>query len=248
MLKDLFFELYKVWGASLTYLLLLFAYILFPILLWLIIKGFLGYKANPKKSLIQIFTAFLFGILLIPSVSAGINLYGHLNKNEKLQELSINITPLSWQKGVYYIQLGNSKQGAEAIKDYENAYQLIGSYKYQCWNFMPIANYYSTGNYDTAIIIANNHGNYHVAANCYIMKNDYQNALKSINKAIERYPNSPTLYAKRGFIYNNLGEHKAAENDLKTALNKCSDKEREKVSEVYKNWKNAELKRLSKRG
>lgn len=245
MIKDLFFEVYKYSGGTLTYLLLLFAYIVFGIVMYFVISGLFKYKSNPVGSIVRIFGAIFLGVLLcIPSISAGINFYGYMTLNEKVQELSIKITPIKWQKGVYYIQLGDLKKGKEVFEYYNKAYSLIGSYKYKCWNALPLGHYYFIGDYDTALKIAEPNNNYIIAANCYIMKDDYQKALVSINNAIDKNPKSALLYAKRGFICNKLGQKELAEVDLKMALQLGKDKER--ILQTYNGWKNYEIKRLAK--
>lgn len=242
MIKDLFFELYNISGMTLTYLFLLFAYIVSLVILWIIIRGIIKSNINPVK----ISLAIILGILLcLPSISAGINLYGYMNMNEKLQKLSIKITPIKWQKGVYYIRLGDLKKGKDFLEYYDKAYSLIGSYKYKCWNALPLGHYYFIGDYDTALKIAEPNNNYIMAANCYIMKDDYQRALGSMNNAIDRFPNNGFLYAKRGFICNKLGQKELAEVDLKMALQLGRDKKR--ILQTYNDWKNYELKRLAEK-
>ncbi len=242
MIKDLFFEVYKYSGGTFTYLLLLFAYIVSLIILFIIIRGIMKSRVNP----LQIIILVILGILLcIPSISAGINLYGYITGNEKLLELSIKITPIKWQKGVYYIQLGELKKGKEVFECYKKAYDLIGSYKYKCWYALPSVYYYNIQDYDTVLQIAEPNNGYIMATNCYIMKDDYQKALASINNAIEKSPKSGILYAKRGFICNKLGQKELAEVDLKMALQLEKDKKR--ILQTYNDWKNYELKRLAEK-
>lgn len=248
MLKDLFFDIYKDFGGSLDYLLFIFAYIIIGIVVYSVISGIVKYKSNPAKSLILIFASVFLGILLcLPSISAGISLHGESTRNEKLQELSIAVTPISWQKGVYYLRIGgNYKKGKEALKYYDKAYELIGSYKYKCWRVAPLAHYYFLKDYDKALQIAELHHEYSLAASCYIMKNDYQKALNCINDAIDKKPNNGFLYAKRGFICNKLGQKELAEADLKMALK--LGKENEKLIKAYYNdWKSYELNSLAER-
>lgn len=242
MIKNLFFDVYKWSGGTLTYLLLIFAFIVSLIILYIIIRGIMKSRINP----VQIAAVIILGILLcIPSISAGINLYGFMTRNEKAQQLSIAVTPISWQKGVYYLQLGNSKAGKNAVEYYEKAYKHIGSYKYKCWAAIPLVNYYFVKDYDTALEIAELNNEYATAANCYIMKDDYKNALISINNAIDKNPKNALLYAKRGFICNKLGQKELAEVDLKMALQLSNKKEQ--ILQTYNDWKNYELKRLTEK-
>lgn len=246
MIKDLFFEVYKWSGGTMTYLLLLFAYIVFGIVMYFVISGVFKYKTNPVGSIVRICGAIFLGVLLcIPSISAGINLYGYMTRNEKLQKLSIKITPIKWQKGVYYIQLGDAQKGKDVLPYYNKAYDLIGSYKYKCWSAIPLVHYYFLKDYDTALEIAELHKISTTAADCYIMKGDYQKALNCINDAIDKKPNSAVLYAKRGFICNKLGQKDLAETDLKMALKLSKDKE--KIRKIYNDWTNYELNRLAEK-
>ncbi len=108
MIKDLFFEVYKYSGGTFTYLLLLFAYIVSLIILFIIIRGIMKSRVNP----LQILTLVVLGILLcIPSISAGINLYGYITGNEKLLKLSIKITPIKWQKRCLLYSAWRVKKG-----------------------------------------------------------------------------------------------------------------------------------------
>lgn len=242
MIKDLFFEVYGWSGGTLTYMLLFFAYLVSLIILFIIIRGIVKSKINP----VQIITMFVLGILLcIPSISAGINLYGYMTMNEKAQKLSIAVTPIKWQKGVYYLQLGNSKLGNDAVEYYKEAYKYIGSYKYKCWAAIPLVTYYFVKDYDTALQIAELNNVYAIAADCYIMKDNYPKALDCINNAIDEKPKNALLYAKRGFICNKLAQKELAEVDLKMALQLSNDKE--KILQTYNDWKNYELKRLAEK-
>lgn len=246
MIKDLFFEVYKYSGGTLTYLLLLFAYIVFGIVMYFVISGLFKYKSNPVGSIVRIFGAIFLGVLLcIPSISAGINSFGYMTQNAKLQELSIKITPIKWQKGVYYIQLGGFKKGKDIFEYYNKAYDLIGSYKYKCWYGLPLGHYYIAEDYDKVLEIAEFNNDYIIAANCYTLKEDYQKALASINNAIDKFPKSGILYAKRGFICNKLAQKELAAADLKMALQ--LGKNKNQMLQTYNDWKNYELKRLAEK-
>ncbi len=161
MLKDLFFNIYAYMGGSLTFLFLLFTFITLPILVWVIIDGIIKYKKECRKfTIIKTFLTVVLGfVLLLPAIADFVNLYGTLFQNKDAQCLAVKLAPIPWQKGVYYIKIGNSTYTEDSIEYYTKAYELIGSYKYKCWGGIPLLKYYRYGLLDIAAEIAESTNN-----------------------------------------------------------------------------------------
>jgi Flp pilus assembly protein TadD len=70
----------------------------------------------------------------------------------------------------------------------------------------------------------------------YIMKNDFNSALVSVNKQLAKNPKSWEALAIRANIYKNLGYQNMATVDYNEALSLCqNEKSRNLVNEYYQN-------------
>ena len=144
------------------------------------------------------------------------------NKKEFLtnEEIAAKLSVFPSQKGFIYLNIAreyNLNDFQNAKKYYDKAYKALGSYKSQEW-LIPMVTYYSWGDFDKAIEIAEVHRNYGLIAQCYIMKNDYNKALETINKELSIKPNNPWVLVTRANIYRNLGNSDKAAKDYQSVL------------------------------
>lgn len=160
------------------------------------------------------------------------------NKNEflKNEEIAAKLSVFPSQKGFIYLNIAreyNLNDFQNAKKYYDKAYKALGSYKSQEW-LIPMVTYYSWGDFDKAIEIAEVHRNYGLIAQCYIMKKDYNKALEVINRSIEVNPKNTFCYMLRANIHQNLGNETKALNNYNVAMKKATNpKEQERYTQMY---------------
>ncbi|MBO5737846.1 hypothetical protein J6R97_00740 [bacterium] len=256
MLKDLFFYIwYDEMGSG---------WLLLTIILFLFSMSFLIYKLARIKSTNSQFCKKHFiclGIIIticyqiipvsIDFIANAISV-SNINKAIKFEKVAIKTSMIPWQKGGYYCKLANlyllNKDYNEMYNTYDTAYKYLKSYKCPCWGISYLS-FYTKGDYDTAIEIAKNWrvGNapFQFIANCYLMKNDIQNAELYINKAIQQrefYLN----YAAKAYILKITGKKSESITYYKKAIDLCrNEKEKNRVKRTYENFVENENIRLA---
>ena len=177
-----------------------------------------------------------------------------IKKAIQIENVAIKLSIISWQKGGYYCKLATlyllNKDYNEMYNTYDIAYKYLKSYKYPCWGLSYLS-FYTKGDYDIAIEIAKNwkagDTPYQFIANCYLMKNDIQNAELYINKAIlqkETFVNCAT----KAYILKRTGKKLESIAFYKKAINLCkNEKEKNNAKNIYENFVEFENNRLALR-
>jgi tetratricopeptide (TPR) repeat protein len=213
---------------------------LFIILSFVLLIVSLVFGIKTKKKYWIIFMLFsLFGIYqIVPhfyevkAVSA--NSDSELVKN---YEKAIKTSVFPMQKAMLYSNLAHfysDKDLSLCLEYYKKTYEYTKNYKSKDIWVPAILPYYFSGDFDKVIEINEALDMNMFKPKAYIMKNDFENALVSVNKQLQRQPKSWEALAVRANIYKNLGYKTEAIQDYNKALSLCTNS-RDKVDKYYQN-------------
>lgn len=135
------------------------------------------------------------------------------------------------QKSALYGELGQiymtMGEGEKAIKSFEKAYKINGSYvpsknfaTSSIWSVFAGMLYTASGNYEEVYKIANETNIYRLGLVAAVFAKDYNKAIGYSNLDIANLKNSSD-YAKRAYIYKKLKKEKLAQDSMKMAISLC---------------------------
>lgn len=135
------------------------------------------------------------------------------------------------QKSALYGELGQiymtNGEGEKAIKSFEKAYKINGSYvpsknfaTSSIWPVFAGMLYTASGNYEEVYKIANETKVYRLGLVAAVSAKDYKKAIGYSNLDIANLKNSSD-YAKRAYIYKKLKKEKYAQDNMKMAIALC---------------------------
>ena len=239
----------------------LITYLLFICFIGVLVYGLKKYRKERRKGCIFVTAIVCLPLIYFVQQAAIFSLFfsnmcsfaqGDLKKAAVYVNIAAKLAVTPAQKSALYGELGQvymaMKDGKTAIKYFDKAYKINGSYKVPAnlltssqWPLLASMLYAYNEDYDKVYQIAKDADSYSVAAIASINQKDYKKALAYTNMCLAK-SKSAANYSQRAYIYKKLNQNKLAQEDLNKAIafcqenKKCIDRHNEVMNDSYWNF------------